>query len=137
MHSFHLFLVINHHATFQESLVLGADIPPSLWTGTWLAESDESVAGCALPNFFPVYFGEEVVYGDTRNGAVAETFAQLGLGYDVWLHHVVHSIDKLDNILHIVHMLEADKAIYFRPNWNVETSPPFVANRPCGTSIII
>ena len=55
MASFRLFPVIDLRSNFPASLVLGADIPPNLRTDTWMATQADPVAGCVLPNFFPIY----------------------------------------------------------------------------------
>ena len=135
--SLRLFPVVNLHLTFQDSLVLGADFPGDLLLDTWVAAEPGAVAGTVLPNFFPIYFGQEVVYGDTRTDAVVEAFSQLGLGYEVWLSQARHTIDRLGDIAHITDTLEADKVTYFDPAWVEETSLPFAANGPCGTSFIV
>ena len=135
--SIRLFPVVNLRTTFQDSLVTGADFPATLLADTWVASTAEPIAGTVLPNFFPVYFGQEVVYGDTRADAVVEAFARLGLGYEVWLTQARQAIVKLDDIIHIVDTLEADKVTYFDPAWVEDVSIPFATNGPCGTSIIV
>jgi len=135
--SLRLFPVVNLRSQFHASLTLGNDIPLQLRDATWVKDAEEPVAGCVLPNFFPVYFGQDIVYGDTRTDAVIEAFAQLGKGYDVWLTQASHAIRKIDDIPHIVDTLEADKSTYFAPGWEEETSLPFAVNGPCGTSIFV
>jgi hypothetical protein len=85
----------------------------------------------------PLYFSQEIVYGDVRTDAVVDAFARLGPGYDVWLTQAVLSFGRQDDILHILETLEADKATYFDPSWVEGTSLPFASNGPCGTSIIV
>lgn len=135
--SFRLFPIVGTRSTFPASLTLGVDIPANLRANTWLAAEVDPVAGTVLPNFFPVYFGQEIVYGDIRNDVVVEAFAQLGPGYDVWLSQAILSYGRQDDILHIVETLEADKTTYFDPSWVEGTSLPFASNGPCGTSIIV
>ncbi|KAL7433446.1 hypothetical protein ACHAXH_004340 [Discostella pseudostelligera] len=129
--------LVNLRSAFPVSLVLCADIPPNLRIDTWLATSEEPIVGCVLPNFFPVYFGQNIVYGDIRTKAVVNAFAQLGLGYQVWLSQAELATRRRDDIIHIVETLEADKSTYFAPNWMAENSLPFASNGPCGTSIIV
>ncbi len=95
MSSFRLFPVVNLRSQFHNSLALGNDIPLNLRDATWVKDAEESVAGCVLPTFFPVYFGQDIVYGDTRTAAVTEAFAQLGKGYEVWLSQASHAIRKI------------------------------------------
>lgn len=137
MAAFRLFPVVNLRSAFPASVVLGANIPSMLRGDTWMATQEEPVAGCVLPNFFPVYFGQEVVYGDVRTNAVLEAFTQLGPGYEAWLTLALLSMQRCDDLIHIVDTLEADKTLYFDPSWNVETSLPFASNGPCGTNIIV
>ena len=105
--SFRLFPVVGLRSSFPASMILGADIPANLRTDTWLAAEEEPVAGSVLPNFFPIYFGQDIVYGDIRTEAVVEAFAQLGLGYDIWVHQAVLSNNRLEDTIHIVETLEA------------------------------
>lgn len=135
--SFRLFPVINLRSKFPESLTLCEDIPQALRVSTWLENSEESVAGSVLPNFFPVYFGQDIVYGDTRTETVFESFARLGQGYEVWLSQAVHAICRLEDAIHMLDTLAVDKSTYFEKGWVEETSLPFAVNGPCGTSIIV
>lgn len=60
-----LFPVTNKRSAFHPNLILATNIPIMLWDGTdWEKDDSEAVTGSVLTNFFPIYFGQTVVYGN-------------------------------------------------------------------------
>lgn len=136
--SIRLFPVVGKRSRFQDSLILGEVLPADLLTDTaWSKEETEPIVASVLPNFFPIYFGQQVVYGDIRNDEVNVSLAQLGIGYEIWATQALLAKERQDDIIHVVDTLGADKKTYFDPNWTAASSLPFASNGPCGTSIIV
>jgi hypothetical protein len=140
-----LFPVVNLRSAFHPSLVLGNDIPTSLLDATkYEVKMDdkgqeippmEPVTGSVLPIFFPIYFGQTVVYGDIRTEDVGAAFAELGVGYAAWAPTAIHAFETIDDSTHIIEHHQADKRLYFDPSWVDATSGLLAANGPCGTTI--
>ncbi len=108
------FAVTNKRSTFHPTLVLGSNIPIVLREGTiWDKDNLEPVTGSVLTSFFPIYFGQTVVYGDIRIDEVANAFARLGLGYEVWASTAIHAFMTLDDMAHLLNADGVDKRIHY------------------------
>ncbi len=56
------------------------------------------IRGTLLPNFFIVYFGQEIPQGSTYSDDVKTAMAKMGPGYALWVSTVFDAIDNIDDI---------------------------------------
>ncbi len=56
------------------------------------------IRGTFLPNFFIVYFGQEIPQGSISSDDVKTAMAKMGPGYALWVSTVSEAIDKIDDI---------------------------------------
>ena len=58
----------------------------------------DPVRGTFLPNFFIVYFGQEIPQGNISSDDEKTAMAKMGLGYDLWVRTVSDVIENIDDI---------------------------------------
>ncbi len=78
------FAHIDCRLSFDAALVPGTTIPDRFLQGTRWKDETVPVAAVILPNFFPIYFGQRLVYGDLHNEETRSEFDLLGTGYGFW-----------------------------------------------------
>ena len=131
----HLFPVTNRRSAFHPTLALASNIPIALWDGTvWDKDDFEPIVGTVLTSFFPIYFGQTVVYGDLHNEDIANNFTQLVEGYALCVVTAIHAFKTLDDTNHLLKANCMDNCLYYNPSWT-DTLKPFAPNSPCGTTI--
>ena len=142
-YSLRYFAVINERAKLHQSLTIGEDLSAELLAPTTVWDGKTGIAAAALPNFFPLYYGQEPVYGDLRSEEVQAKMAELGEGYKVWASSAAHAMANTDDTLTVVDSIlstkpDANASIvkYLHPTWVPNKSPQFASsNGPCGTLV--
>jgi hypothetical protein len=51
-----------------------------------------------FPNFFIVYFGQDIPQGGFSSNNIKVKFAKIGKGYKLWVSATAEAINKKDNI---------------------------------------
>jgi len=63
----------------------------------------DPVRGTFLPNFFIVYFGQEIPQGSISSDDEKTTKAKMGLGYDLWVttvsEAIINNIEDIDTVM--------------------------------------
>ena len=67
------------------------------YTRDWKDLTDP-VRGTFLPNFFIVYFGQEIPQGSISSDDEMTAMAKMGLGYDLWVTMISEAIDSIEDI---------------------------------------
>jgi hypothetical protein len=67
------------------------------FTKDWKSVIDP-IRGTFLPNFFIVYFGQEIPQGSISSDGVKTAMAKMGPGYAFWVSTVSNAIDNIDDI---------------------------------------
>jgi hypothetical protein len=67
------------------------------YTRDWKDLTDP-VRGAFLPNFFIVYFGQEIPQGSISSDDEKTAMAKMGLGYDLWVTTISEAIDSIEDI---------------------------------------
>jgi hypothetical protein len=62
----------------------------------------DPIRGTLLPNFFIVYFGQEIPHGIITSDDEKTTMAKLGSGYDLWVSTISNAINNMDDIDYII-----------------------------------
>ncbi len=62
----------------------------------------DPIRGTLLPNFFIVYFGQEIPHGIINSDDEKTTMAKLGSGYDHWALTVYNAINNMDDINYVI-----------------------------------
>jgi hypothetical protein len=62
----------------------------------------DPIRGTLLPNFFIVYFGQEIPQRIITSDDEKTTMAKLGSGYDLWVSTVSDAIDNMDDIDYVI-----------------------------------
>ena len=58
----------------------------------------DPVRGTFFPNFFIVYFGQEIPKGNISSDDEKTAMAKMGLGYDLWVTTISDAIDNIEDI---------------------------------------
>ncbi len=66
------------------------------FTKDWKSFIDQ-IRGTFLPNFFIVYFGQEIPQGSISSDDVKTAMAKMGPGYALWVSTVSNAIDNVDD----------------------------------------
>ena len=109
------------------------------YTRDWKDLTDP-VRGTFLPNFFIVYFGQEIPQGRISNDDEKTAMAKMGPGYDLWVTTISDAIDNMEDIdtimdaFSVVENLTQDEFYkkYFYANYDRVISLG-VARAPYGT----
>jgi hypothetical protein len=67
------------------------------FTKDWKSFIDP-IRGTFLPNFFILYFGQEIPQGSISSDNLKTAMAKMGPGYALWLSTVSNTIDNIDDI---------------------------------------
>ena len=70
-------------------------------TTNWKNMADP-IRGTLLPNFFIVYFGQEIPHGIITSDDEKTNMAKLGSGYDLWVSTVSNAINNMDDINYVI-----------------------------------
>jgi hypothetical protein len=73
-----------------------------LLTNTDWANPSDDIIGALFPNFFIVYFGQDLPQGGISSDDIKVKFAKLGTGYDLWVSATAEAINKKDNICEVL-----------------------------------
>ncbi len=69
--------------------------------------------GTLVPNFFIVYFGQDVPHGSITDDEVMLKLTKMGEGYKLWAESVKDASDKSDNIAVIIDKIDDED----NPGW--------------------
>jgi len=113
------------------------------YTRDWKDLTDP-VRGTFLPNFFIVFFGQEIPQGSISSDDEKTAMAKMGLGYDLWVTMISEAIDTIEDIVTImdafgvVNNLTQDDFYkkYFYANYDRVISLG-VARAPYGTTTMV
>jgi hypothetical protein len=67
----------------------------------------DPIRGTLLPNFFIVYFGQEIPQGNITSDDVKITMAKLGTGYGLWVSTISKAIKNMDDITYVIDSFNA------------------------------
>ena len=67
-----------------------------------LKDLTDPVRGTFLPNFFIVYFGQEIPQGCISNNDEKTAMAKMGPRYDLWVMTISDAIDNMEDIVMIM-----------------------------------
>jgi hypothetical protein len=76
------------------------------FTKVWKSFVDP-IRGTFLPNFFIVYFGQEIPQGSISSDDVKTAMAKMGTGYALWVSTVSNAIDNIDDINYVIDAFSA------------------------------
>jgi len=68
------------------------------YTRDWKDLTDPVGRGTFLPDFFIVYFGQEIPQGSISSDDEKTAMAKMGLGYDLWVTTISDAIDNIEDI---------------------------------------
>jgi hypothetical protein len=92
-----------------------------------------------LPNFFIIYFGQQIPQGGISSNEVKVNFSKSGQGYNIWVTPVAEAFKKAEDIDQVLHTASLQEVYnqpqvikkYFFPTHDNKKSLPFVTS-PCG-----
>ncbi len=67
----------------------------------------DPIRGTFLPNFFIIYFGQEIPQGSISSDDVKTAMAKMGPGYPLWVSMVFKAIDNIDDINYVMDAFSA------------------------------
>ncbi len=67
----------------------------------------DPIRGNFLPNFFIVYFGQEIPQGSISSDDEKTAMAKMGPGYALWVSTVSNAIDNIDDIDYVIDAFSA------------------------------
>jgi hypothetical protein len=76
------------------------------FTKDWKSFVDP-IRGTFLPNFFIVYFGQEIPQGSISSDDVKTAMAKMGPGYALWVSTVSDAINNIDDINYVIDAFSA------------------------------
>ncbi len=76
------------------------------FTKDWKSFVDP-IRGTFLPNFFVVYFGQEIPQGSISGEDVKTAMAKMGPGYALWVSAVSATINNIDDIDYVINVFSA------------------------------
>jgi len=125
-------------ATFTQ----GDTIPTDWLAGTIWAESEAPIVGTLVPNFFIVYFGQDLPYGNIDDNEVMLQLARMGPGYELWADTAKDAVNNFNDISSILDKIDDDEhpewiKQYLDPNRNNKSLPLAKANGPFGSMTIV
>jgi hypothetical protein len=71
------------------------------FTKDWKSFVDP-IRGTFLPNFFIIYFGQEIPQGSISSDDVKTAMAKMGPGYALWVSTVSDTINNIDDIDYVI-----------------------------------
>ena len=102
--SIHVFPLFKDKTKMDAALTHGEDIPAAYLVHTeWSAFEDPvTIVGTLVPNFFIVYFGQDLPHGNIEDDEVMLQLARMGVGYELWAETAKDASDKADDIVTIL-----------------------------------
>lgn len=109
---------------------------PLLANTDWESQSDSDVfVGKLFPNFFIIYFGQDITQGDIADDDVKMNFSSLGVGYARWVNAADYAISSRPDITTVFENAKATDGYseaefiknYFCPGYDHRKSLPLVA----------
>jgi len=98
---FKFFPFVESTSTMNELLKHNETTPFSqehmAYTRDWKDLTDPVSRGTFLPNFFIVYFGQEIPQGSISSDDEKTAMAKMGLGYDLWVTTIFDAIDNIED----------------------------------------
>jgi hypothetical protein len=137
---FHLYSYLGLERTFDTLLPHSDELTDELLNDTTdLKSFEEPIVTTLVPNFFVIYYGQNVLHGNITTEELKAKMIKLGTGYDLWARVVdkMLSTNKLDNFLTATDEAKKDSSLickHFLPSWDPLTSMQLASNNgPCGT----
>ena len=137
------FTYIGKRTCFAPGMTLGADFTAAHLAHTTWEQSADSISAMVLPNFFPLYFGQEPVYGDIRSEDVRDSLGHLGQGYEIWVSGAYACTKNADDVVAVVDNIHGNDPVtpdndsiktFLDPKWDPATSMRIASDLgPCGT----
>jgi hypothetical protein len=96
--AFGIFQIIDSNINLDETMpghsstVIPFDL--DLLTNTDWKSSSDPIIGALFPNFFIVYFGQDLPKGDISLDDIKVNFTKLGAGYSLWISAAAEAIKK-------------------------------------------
>jgi hypothetical protein len=137
--SIRLFPYIKDKATMDDSLNHRDDLPKESLSETNWNDFEESIVGTLIPNFFIIYFGQDLPHGNISDNKIMAKLVRLGTGYELWATTANDAIEKLDNILSVMEEIKTLESIkkHFNSNQDVKFLPLATSNGPFGTMTLV
>jgi len=140
--NFKLFPSVDSEASMNEFLKHTEldEIPTENLKHTDWKDKTGPFRGTLLPNFFIVYFGQEIPQGKITSDDEKTTMAKLGPGYKLWVSTVSEAIENLDDINCVIdsyNAVDVDMTLsafykkHFHPHYDETTSLP-ISGSPYG-----
>jgi hypothetical protein len=119
-------------------------LPEHLKHTTDLKDMANPIRGTLLPNFFIVYFGQEIPHRIITSDDEKTTMAKLGSGYDLWVSTVSDAIINMDDIDYIIDAFSAvdnlSLSAFYKKNFYgryEETTSLPISGSPYGTITMV
>jgi hypothetical protein len=129
-------------AKMDPNLIQGDIIPTEWLASTEWEKSEDPIVGTLVPNFFIVYFGQDLPYGSIDDDEVMLKLALMGTGYELWAETAKDAINNFDDISIILDKIvdvEHPERIkqHLDPNRNNNSLLLAKANGPFGSMTIV
>ncbi len=130
---------IKEKATMDVSLNHGDDLPKELLSKTDWNDFIEPIFGTLIPNFFIIYFGQDLPHGKLSDNEIKAKRVRLGTGYELWANTAKNVIKKLDDILSVMEEINTPESIkkHFDPNQDAKSLPLATSNGPFGAITLV
>jgi hypothetical protein len=144
--SIRVFPLFKDKTKMDAALTHGEDIPEAYLAHTdWSSLEDPvTIVGTLVPNFFVIYFGQDLPHGSIDDDDVMLQIARMGVGYELWAETAKDASDKADDIVAILDKIddEAGPAMelyrkYLDPNRHENSLPLAKSNGPFGSMTIV
>ena len=88
--------------TMDSNFTRGEAIPTDWLVSTDWSAFEDPIVGTLVPNFFIVYFGQDVPHGSITDDEVMLKLTKMGEGYELWAESAKDASDKSDDIAIII-----------------------------------
>jgi hypothetical protein len=124
------------------NLIQGNIIPTDWLKSTDLEASEDPIIGTLVPNFFIIYFGQDLPYGNINDDELMLKLARMGKEYELWAETAKDTIDNFNDISTILDKIDDIEhpewiKQYLDPNRNNISFLLTKANGPFGSVTII
>ena len=142
--SIHFFPLFKDKKTMDAALSYGEDIPSTYLTHTDWSSFKDPIVGALVPNFFIVYFGQDLPHGSIEDDEVMFQLASMGVGYELWAETAKDAIDKINDIVAVLDKIDDEEGPemerykkYLDPNRHDNSLPLTRSNGPFGSMTIV
>ena len=142
--SIRVFPLFKDKKTMDAVLNHGKDIPSDYLVNTDWSSFEDPIVGTLVPNFFIVYFGQDLPHGSIEDDEVMIQLACMGIGYELWAETAKDAIDKIDDILAVLDKIDDEEELeierykkYLDPKRHDNSLPLARSNGPFGSMTIV